>query len=160
MDAEDFGTPVNNTDNDEKRSNISSNTNLTNNNNINSSSSSQNIEDEIKQLKVLSKLPLAERLRPKTLDEYIGQEHLIGKKNNGILRNFIENDRIPSLILWGPPGVGKTTLARIISNRTNCRFIELSATTNGISDCKKIFEESKNELKLTKRRTIKIQVSN
>ncbi|GME67845.1 unnamed protein product [[Candida] boidinii] len=163
MDPEDFGKPANSNDADEK---LSSSSNANNTNNSRSgdssnsstsqpttSSSSQSMEDEIKQLKLLSKLPLAERLRPKTLDEYIGQDHLIGK-NNGILRNFIENDRIPSLILWGPPGVGKTTLARIISHRTNCRFIELSATSNGISDCKKIFEESKNELKLTKRRTI------
>jgi len=109
-------------------------------------------KEQIKLLKLQSRLPLAERLRPTTLANYIGQKHLVGA--GGILRGFIENDRIPSMILWGYPGTGKTTLARIISRSTKSRFVELSATTNGISDCKKIFQEAKNELKLTGRKTI------
>lgn len=108
--------------------------------------------EQIKILKLQSRLPLAERLRPTTLENYIGQKHLVGR--GGILRGFIESDRIPSMILWGFPGTGKTTLARIISHSTKSRFVELSATTNGISDCKKIFQEAKNELKLTGRKTI------
>ncbi|VVT55663.1 uncharacterized protein SAPINGB_P004684 [Magnusiomyces paraingens] len=106
--------------------------------------------------------PLAELIRPKTLDEFIGQEDLVGKLDTGlgerskigILRQFIEGDKVPSMILWGPSGVGKTTLARIIAHKTKSRFIELSATIHGTSDCKKIFEEAKNEKRLTKRRTI------
>ncbi|KAG7876064.1 hypothetical protein KL938_004736 [Ogataea parapolymorpha] len=108
--------------------------------------------DELRLLKAQAKLPLAERLRPSSLEDYIGQEHLVGE--GGILRGFIQNDRIPSLILWGYPGTGKTTLARIISHATKSRFIELSATSNGISDCKRVFEEARNEYKLTKRHTI------
>ncbi|KAG7806421.1 hypothetical protein KL921_004818 [Ogataea angusta] len=108
--------------------------------------------DELRLLKAQAKLPLAERLRPSSLEDYIGQEHLVGE--GGILRGFIQNDRVPSLILWGYPGTGKTTLARIISHATKSRFIELSATSNGISDCKRVFEEARNEYKLTKRHTI------
>ncbi|KAG7815903.1 hypothetical protein KL928_005242 [Ogataea angusta] len=108
--------------------------------------------DELRLLKAQAKLPLAERLRPSSLEDYIGQEHLVGE--GGILRGFIQNDRVPSLILWGYPGTGKTTLARLISHATKSRFIELSATSNGISDCKRVFEEARNEYKLTKRHTI------
>ena len=72
--------------------------------------------------------PLAARLRPETLDEYVGQTHLVGK--NGILRRLIENDSISSMIFWGPPGVGKTTLAQIIAHTTRSRFIEFSAVTS------------------------------
>ncbi|KAG7692520.1 hypothetical protein KL930_004496 [Ogataea haglerorum] len=108
--------------------------------------------DELRLLKAQAKLPLAERLRPSSLEDYVGQEHLVGE--GGILRGFIQNDRVPSLILWGSPGTGKTTLARIISHATKSRFIELSATSNGINDCKRVFEEARNEDKLTKRHTI------
>jgi putative ATPase len=69
--------------------------------------------------------PLAERMRPKTLDDYVGQKHLVGK--GAILRLAIETEMLPSLILWGPPGVGKTTLALIISNQLNRPFFSLSA---------------------------------
>ncbi|VEU21670.1 DEKNAAC102432 [Brettanomyces naardenensis] len=109
-------------------------------------------QEQIRLLKMMSRLPLAERLRPAKLEDFIGQTHVVGK--GGILRGFIESDRIPSMILWGYPGTGKTTLARIISHTTKSRFVELSATSNGISDCKKVFEEAKNELKLTGRKTI------
>jgi len=109
-------------------------------------------ETEIKFLKNQLSQPLSERLRPKTIDEYVGQEHLIG--TNGILRGFIENDLIPSFILWGPPGVGKTTIARIISKSTRQKFIELNATNSGINELRKIFENCSKEFFLTKRKTI------
>ena len=74
--------------------------------------------------------PLADRMRPKNLNEYVGQNHLVGKGK--ILRNLIKNDSIPSMILWGPPGTGKTTLARIIARETNSYFIETSAISSGV----------------------------
>ncbi|AOA62395.1 DNA-dependent ATPase and ssDNA annealing protein [Komagataella phaffii CBS 7435] len=107
---------------------------------------------DIKKLRMSAKLPLAERLRPKTLEEYVGQSHLVGP--TGVLRGFIEHDRVPSMILWGPPGVGKTSLARIIAASTHNRCVELSATSSGISECRKVFEEARNEMRLTKRRTV------
>ena len=73
--------------------------------------------------------PLAERLRPKTLDDYIGQKHLVGQ--GAILRKMIDAGRISSFILWGPPGVGKTTLAQIIANKLETPFYTLSAVTSG-----------------------------
>ncbi|HEY4799319.1 MAG TPA: AAA family ATPase, partial [Bacteroidia bacterium] len=74
--------------------------------------------------------PLAERLRPKSIDEFIGQKHLVGE--GAILRRAIESGIIPSMILWGPPGVGKTTLARIISNHLKRPFYQLSAINSGV----------------------------
>lgn len=85
--------------------------------------------------------PLAERLRPTTLDEYIGQKHLVGP--NAILRQMIETGRIASFILWGPPGVGKTTLARIIANRLERPFYTLSAVTSGVKDVREVIEKAK-----------------
>ena len=85
--------------------------------------------------------PLAERLRPKSLDEYIGQEHLVGK--NAVLRNNIEKGRIPSIILWGPPGVGKTTLAKIISHQLDRPFYTLSAVSSGVKDVRKAIEQAR-----------------
>ena len=73
--------------------------------------------------------PLAERLRPKTLDDYIGQKHLVGP--GAVLRKMIDAGRVPSFILWGPPGVGKTTLAQIISNKLEAPFYTLSAISSG-----------------------------
>ncbi|KAK9254390.1 hypothetical protein V1507DRAFT_455857 [Lipomyces tetrasporus] len=96
--------------------------------------------------------PLAERARPKSLDEFVGQNNLVGKEG-GILRRFIECDSCPSVIFWGPSGVGKTTLARIIARSTKSRFVELSATSASVADCKKVFDEARNELRLTGRRT-------
>lgn len=86
--------------------------------------------------------PLAERLRPKTLDEYIGQKHLVGP--NAILRRMIDSGRITSFILWGPPGVGKTTLANIIANKLNTPFYTLSAVTSGVKDVRDVIEKAKN----------------
>ena len=74
--------------------------------------------------------PLAARVRPTDLDGFFGQEHLLGPGK--ILRRLIEEDRVPSMVLWGPPGVGKTTLARIIAGRTHSRFVDFSAVTSGI----------------------------
>ncbi|MFA9215395.1 MAG: replication-associated recombination protein A [Candidatus Methylacidiphilales bacterium] len=85
--------------------------------------------------------PLAERVRPQNLDEYIGQEHLIGK--GAILREAIQNKSIPSIIFWGPPGVGKTTLARIIGYELNLPFYGLSAINAGVADVRRIIEEAK-----------------
>ncbi len=85
--------------------------------------------------------PLAERLRPKSLDEYIGQKHLVGK--NAVLRNMIEAGKVSSFILWGPPGVGKTTLALIIANRLNVPFYTLSAVTCGVKDVREVVDKAK-----------------
>ena len=85
--------------------------------------------------------PLAERLRPKTLDEYIGQEHLVGE--GAVLRNMIESGHISSFILWGPPGVGKTTLAQIIANKLDTPFYTLSAVTSGVKEVREVIEKTK-----------------
>lgn len=85
--------------------------------------------------------PLAERLRPKTLDEYIGQKHLVGQ--GAVLRKMIDGGRISSFILWGPPGVGKTTLAQIIANKLGTPFYTLSAVTSGVKDVRDVIERAK-----------------
>lgn len=86
--------------------------------------------------------PLAERMRPKTLDEYIGQKHLVGP--GAILRKMIDSGRISSFILWGPPGVGKTTLAQIIAHKLETPFYTLSAVTSGVKDVRDVIERAKN----------------
>ena len=89
--------------------------------------------------------PLAERLRPTSIDEIVGQDHLLGKGK--ILRNMIESDKVPSMIFWGPPGVGKTTIAKVIANVTKADFITFSAVTSGIKEIKTVMEEAeKNRL--------------
>ena len=85
--------------------------------------------------------PLAERLRPRTLDDYIGQEHLVGP--DSVLRRMIDTRRVSSFILWGPPGVGKTTLARIIANTTDCPFYTLSAVSSGVKEVREVLEKCK-----------------
>lgn len=87
-----------------------------------------------------AELPLAARLRPRTLEEFAGQKHLLGEGK--ILRRLIEEDKIGSMIFWGPPGVGKTTLARIIANRTKASFIDFSAVTSGIKEIKQVMEQA------------------
>ena len=91
----------------------------------------------------MSQQPLAERLRPQNLDEYIGQKHLVG--DNGVLRKFIATGSVPSFILWGPPGVGKTTLARIVASALNRPFYTLSAVTSGVKDVREVIEKAKNQ---------------
>lgn len=86
-------------------------------------------------------IPMAERLRPASLDDYIGQEHLVGP--NGVIRQMIENNRVNSFILWGPPGVGKTTLAKIIAATTKVPFYTLSAVTSGVKDVREVLERCK-----------------
>ncbi|MCH5164234.1 MAG: AAA family ATPase, partial [Clostridiales bacterium] len=85
-------------------------------------------------------LPLAERLRPRTLDEFFGQKHLLGEGK--VLRRLIDGDRVGSMILWGPPGVGKTTLAKIIANQTKASFVNYSAVTSGIKEIKQVMAQA------------------
>jgi len=89
--------------------------------------------------------PLAEILRPQKLADVIGQQHLL--ENNGALQVFLESKKIPSLILFGPTGVGKTTIAKLLANMIDANFIMISAITSGVADLKKIFDEIKNEKK-------------
>ncbi|GAM86277.1 hypothetical protein ANO11243_042890 [Dothideomycetidae sp. 11243] len=95
--------------------------------------------------------PLPERMRPHTLDEVFGQD-LVGP--DGVIRNLIETDRVPSMILWGGPGTGKTTIARLIAQTAGTRFVEINSTSTGVAECKKLFAEARNELSLTGRKTI------
>ena len=96
--------------------------------------------------------PLAERLRPKTLDEYIGQEHLVGK--GAVLRRMIDAGQVSSFILWGPPGVGKTTLAKIISNQLDAPFYTLSAIHSGVKDVRDVLDKCRNNRMFQKGRPI------
>ncbi|KAL8369851.1 hypothetical protein RB595_000277 [Gaeumannomyces hyphopodioides] len=95
--------------------------------------------------------PLAERMRPRSLDEVFGQD-LVGP--SGVLRSLIDSGRVPSMIMWGGSGTGKTTIARCIARKVGSRFVELNATSTGVNECKKLFAEAASELSLTGRRTI------
>ena len=88
-----------------------------------------------------SNIPLAERLRPQTLDEYIGQEHLVGP--HGVFRKFLETGNVPSFILWGPPGVGKTTLARLVATALERKLFTLSAVTSGVKEVREVIEQAR-----------------
>lgn len=90
-----------------------------------------------------AEIPLAERLRPNTLEEYVGQEHLVGK--NSVLRSAINSGQIPSMVLWGPPGTGKTTLAHIISRTMNRPFFNLSAINSGVKDVRDVINKAKDK---------------
>jgi putative ATPase len=96
--------------------------------------------------------PLAYRMRPTTLDEYVGQERVLGPGKP--LRQWIETDRVPSLILWGPPGTGKTTLAKIVAHHTQSNFESLSAVLSGVKDIKEAVERARQSRRMSKRRTI------
>ena len=91
-----------------------------------------------------SKIPLADRIRPLTLTEFVGQDEIVGE--NKLLRKAIDNDALPSMVFWGPPGSGKTTLARIIANQTNSQFIQISAVTSGLRDLRHVISEAKANL--------------
>src|SRR5438105_3757594 len=85
--------------------------------------------------------PLAARMRPRTLDDILGQDHLLAPGR--ALRRALEADRVPSMVLWGPPGSGKTTLARVIARMTQSRFVALSAVTAGVADLRKVVEQAR-----------------
>ncbi|MEX0600070.1 MAG: AAA family ATPase [Rhodothermales bacterium] len=99
-----------------------------------------------------SSAPLAERMRPRTLDEFVGQEHILGEGK--LLRRAIEADRVTSLIFYGPPGSGKTTLARIIANTTRAQFTSLNAVLSGVKDIRQAIEDARRRLELHQQRTI------
>lgn len=100
----------------------------------------------------MNNTPLADKLRPKTLEEFCGQNHLVG--SGGILRKLIESDQLVSLIVWGPPGCGKTTLAKIIANMTKSHFVHFSAVTATLDDVRKTVSQASERLKLYNQRTI------
>jgi putative ATPase len=96
--------------------------------------------------------PLADRMRPRTLEEIVGQDHLLGQGK--ILRQAIESDHLPSMIFWGPPGSGKTTLAMVIASTTGAQFIGFSAVLSGVKEIKEVIQEANEEWKYRKRRTV------
>jgi len=110
------------------------------------------IFDHAQSQKMIASVPLADRMRPRDLSEFVGQETILGPGK--LLRTSIEDDALSSLIFWGPPGSGKTTLARIIAERSEHRFVAFSAVTSGIKDVKGIIAEAKQDLKYSGRRTI------
>lgn len=91
----------------------------------------------------MSNIPLAERMRPRTIDDYVGQAHLVG--NGSILRDMIKSGNVSSFILWGPPGVGKTTLAKIVANQLNRPFYTLSAVSSGVKDVREVIDKAKSQ---------------
>src|SRR5579885_1681370 len=102
--------------------------------------------------KVAADAPLAERMRPRTIDEVVGQEKILG--TGKLLRRSIEQDRLTSIILWGPPGSGKTTLARIIASHTKSNFIPFSAVTSGIKEIKAVMSDAERLRRAALRRTV------
>ena len=99
-----------------------------------------------------SRAPLAARMRPRTFDEYVGQSHIIGRGT--ALRNSIQADTLPSIILWGPPGTGKTTLANLIANVTGSHFEQVSGVASGVADLRRIAGEARERLGMSGQSTI------
>jgi putative ATPase len=108
--------------------------------------------DIIRKQNLADKKPLAERMKPQTLDQIIGQDHLVGEGK--LLRRSIEADTVQSIILYGPAGVGKTSMAKIVSNLTNAQFVILNAVTSGVKDIKRVIEDAKHALEFENARTI------
>ena len=96
--------------------------------------------------------PLAERMRPRRLEDFVGQEHVLGP--GSALRRAIEADQLPSLVLWGPPGTGKTTLARIVAGRTGAEFVPFSAVLGGVKEIREIVAAAKERRRMERRRTV------
>ncbi len=110
------------------------------------------LEENEKEADLEPNAPLAARLRPRRFDEFVGQEHLTGP--GAALRRMVENDKLSSIILWGPPGVGKTTLAEVIARLTKAHFARISATSAGVADLRKVVEEARKLRKANGRKTI------
>ena len=108
--------------------------------------------DEQRKQRLSREAPLAARIRPRTFDELVGQEHIVGPDR--VLRKSIEADQVPSMVLWGPPGSGKTTLALLIATLTRSHFAQVSAVAAGVADLRKIFQEAKDRLGMNGQRTI------
>ncbi|MCK4362619.1 MAG: AAA family ATPase, partial [Dehalococcoidia bacterium] len=108
--------------------------------------------DYHRQEKVSKEAPLAARMRPRSFEEFMGQEHIVGQGR--VLRKTIESDQLMSIIFWGPPGSGKTTLARIIASMTKSHFSPISAVTAGVADLRRIIEEARERGGMYARRTI------
>ena len=102
--------------------------------------------------KVKPQVPLADRIRPEALDQFVGQEHIVGEGR--ILRKMLKEDKLVSIIFWGPPGSGKTTLARIIAHLTKSHFVQFSAVTSGVADVRRVVKEARARLKAYNRKTI------
>ena len=108
--------------------------------------------DHQSQRELQSRAPLAARMRPRTFDEYVGQQHIIGPET--VLRRSIESDQLPSIILWGPPGTGKTTLANLIATATKSQFERVSGVTSGVADLRRIAGEARERLGMHGQRTV------
>ena len=111
-----------------------------------------NLFDHRSQQELQDKAPLAARMRPRSFDEYIGQDHIIG--TGSVLRRSIEADRLPSIILWGPPGAGKTTLASLIANLTRSHFEQISGVASGVADLRRVAAEARQRLGMSAQSTI------